>query len=103
MGGTREGGLKARDKNIANNPDFYKVIGATGGSVTGVKKGFALSGKAEEAGAKGGKISRRGAVVKVVWGGEETNLSKVAKAVDMPYRKVYQYYKTGRLHELQEV
>ena len=69
MAGTRAGGLKARAKNLANDPDFYSKIGSKGGkkSTTG---GFAsevvgddgLTGiqRARIAGAKGGRISRRG-------------------------------------------
>lgn len=32
MAGTKLGGLKARDTNLKNNPDFYKEIGKLGGS-----------------------------------------------------------------------
>ena len=63
MAGTRAGGLKAAAKNLANDPDFYKKIGARGGknSNTG---GFAANPElAREAGAKGGRISRRRKVV----------------------------------------
>lgn len=59
MVATRTGGLKARDKNIARNPNFYREIGRKGGSVSS-KKGFALNPElARRAGAKGGSISRR--------------------------------------------
>ena len=40
MSGTREGGLKARDKNLSKDPDFYAVIGAKGGR-NGNTGGFA--------------------------------------------------------------
>lgn len=62
MAGTREGGLKAREKTIKTlGPDFYREIGRKGGSVSGIAKGFALNpAKAAEAGRKGGRISRRG-------------------------------------------
>lgn len=73
MSGTKAGGLKARQRNIEKyGPDFYKRIGAKGGSNgkgPGYKGGFAsdevgedgLTGKqrARIAGAKGGAISRR--------------------------------------------
>lgn len=60
MAGTKLGGLKARDTNLKNNPDFYKEIGKLGGQKC-VMKGFALNPKlARQAGAKGGRISRRG-------------------------------------------
>lgn len=68
MAGNRIGGLKAKAKNLAKDPDFYKKLGAKGGkaSTTG---GFAsievgddgLTGRerARIAGKKGGHISRR--------------------------------------------
>lgn len=61
MGGTKLGGLKARDTNLKRNgKDFYKRIGAMGGKVGGMK-GFALNHElAKRAGRKGGKISKRG-------------------------------------------
>lgn len=69
MAGTRAGGLKAKAKNLANNPNFYSEIGAIGGKLS-VGGGFAsevvgddgLTGqqRAKIAGAKGGRISRRG-------------------------------------------
>lgn len=60
MTGTHAGGLKAYLTNIKRDPDFYKRIGRKGGSKTGMK-GFALNTKlAHIAGARGGKISRRG-------------------------------------------
>lgn len=40
MAGTREGGRKARDKNLAKDPNFYKKIGARGGR-NGNTGGFA--------------------------------------------------------------
>lgn len=61
MGGTKIGGLKARDTNLKRNgKDFYKRIGSLGGKVGGMK-GFALNPElAKRAGRKGGKISKRG-------------------------------------------
>lgn len=60
MAGTKEGGIKTREKNLARDPDFYKKIGSKGGKKTGLK-GFALNpALAKIAGKKGGKISRRG-------------------------------------------
>ena len=70
MAGTREGGLKARDKNIARlGKDFYARIGHLGGSKS-IGGGFAsekkgadgLTGpeRAKIAGRKGGLISKRG-------------------------------------------
>ena len=74
MAGTREGGRKAKARNLEKyGPDFYKKIGSKGGKSgkgPGYKGGFAssevgddgLTGKqrAKIAGAKGGRISRRG-------------------------------------------
>ena len=61
MSGTREGGLKARETNCKKQgDDFYKRIGSKGGKWCGMK-GFALNPDlARTAGAKGGRISRRG-------------------------------------------
>ena len=72
MAGTREGGRKAKARNLEKyGPDFYKKIGQKGGR-NGKTGGFAsdkvgedgLTGRqrAKIAGAKGGKISRRGPV-----------------------------------------
>lgn len=60
MAGTKEGGLKAAEKNIKNDPDFYRRIGAKGGR-NGHTGGFAADRVlASIAGTKGGKISKRG-------------------------------------------
>lgn len=60
MAGTREGGLKAAAKNLSNDPDFYRKIGSIGGK-NGHTGGFAADHeRARIAGAKGGRISRRG-------------------------------------------
>lgn len=70
MSGTRAGGLKARDKNLARNPNFFAEIGAKGGA-NGTTGGFAAytpckckrfggpHHKAQCAGMVGGTISRR--------------------------------------------
>lgn len=59
MAGTSAGGKKAAAKNLANNPDFYRVIGSKGGK-NGTTGGFYANRElAREAGAKGGRISRR--------------------------------------------
>ena len=60
MAGTKAGGLKAAAKNLANNPNFYREIGRLGGQ-NGHTGGFASNPElARLAGAKGGRISRRG-------------------------------------------
>jgi general stress protein YciG len=63
MAGTKAGGTKAAATNKAKyGSAFYAMIGAKGGKKTGMK-GFALNRElARAAGAKGGKISRRGRV-----------------------------------------
>lgn len=59
MAGTKAGGKKAAEKNLANDPNFYKRIGAKGGK-NGHTGGFAANpALARIAGAKGGRISRR--------------------------------------------
>lgn len=70
MAGTKAGGAKAAAKNLAKDPDFYKKIGSRGGS-NGTTGGFASTKlchcnlirlshrKAQCAGLKGGRISRR--------------------------------------------
>lgn len=62
MSGTKAGGLKCALKNKElHGDDWYKIIGQIGGRVKGLKKGFAANPElAETAGAKGGRISRRG-------------------------------------------
>ena len=60
MAGTKAGGLKARDKNLAKDPKFYAKIGQVGGQ-NGRTGGFAANPTlAAEAGRKGGLVSRRG-------------------------------------------
>lgn len=70
MSGTREGGLKAAETNKKKQgADFYARIGSkggknstTGGFASGIvgKDGLTGPERAKVAGAKGGKISRRG-------------------------------------------
>lgn len=61
MGGTKAGARKTAITNkLKHGEDFYKRIGAMGGKKGGMK-GFALNPElAKIAGAKGGKISKRG-------------------------------------------
>lgn len=61
MTGTKAGGIKARATNYERHgEDFYKRIGAKGGR-NGHTGGFASNlALAKLAGAKGGRISRRG-------------------------------------------
>lgn len=66
MPGTKEGGLKAAQKNMQRHGrDFYARIGAVGGR-KGTTGGFAANRElARIAGRKGGMISRRRKVVNV--------------------------------------
>jgi general stress protein YciG len=62
MSGTHSGGLKtAQTIRELYGEDHYRLIGQKGGQVK-TPKGFALQPKwkISEAGAKGGRISRRG-------------------------------------------
>lgn len=64
MSGTKAGGLKASETNRKKfGKDFYKRIGAKGGS-RGHNGGFAANPVlARLAGAKGGRLSKRGPAV----------------------------------------
>lgn len=62
MAGTKAGGQKAAATNLERHGrNFYREIGAMGGSRTDTKsKGFAANPElAKIAGAKGGRISKR--------------------------------------------
>lgn len=68
MAGTKEGAKKAREKNLARNPNFYSDIGKIGAEKYQLRKdagiakprGFAANPElAREAGKKGGAKSRR--------------------------------------------
>lgn len=61
ISGTPQGGKRAAQTNKERQGEgFYRRIGAIGGKVTGIKKGFGSSGKGREAGSVGGKRSKRG-------------------------------------------
>lgn len=82
MPGTLEGGRKAARTNKKQfGKNFYKIIGSKGGQKKGAKKGFAANPElAKIAGAKGGRISRRGPAgtekeKKLIWeGGPDATL-----------------------------
>lgn len=63
MAGNRSGGLKAKQKNLAKDPEYYKKLGRKGGSWTskpGKPKGFAANRDlASQAGRIGGVRSRK--------------------------------------------
>jgi general stress protein YciG len=62
MAGTKAGAKKAKKTNIERHGvNFFATIGANGGKVKGVKKGFAANPeRARAAGKVGGARSRRG-------------------------------------------
>lgn len=60
MAGTKAGGLKAKAKNLAKDPNFYAKIGSKGGKSSNTGGFAANPDLARLAGAKGGRISRRG-------------------------------------------
>lgn len=69
MSGTYAGGLKAKEKNLAKDPNWYGVIGAIGGKNSNNggfasekvgKDGLTGAQRAKIAGSIGGRISRRG-------------------------------------------
>lgn len=59
MAGTVAGGKAAAKKNIANDPDFYKKIGAKGGRLGRTGGFYANRELASRAGRIGGTKSRR--------------------------------------------
>jgi len=68
MAGTIEGGRKAAQRNLENDPEFYKRIGSIGGTKSG-EGGFRYAKKhyseddprhPRNAGRAGGAISRKG-------------------------------------------
>ena len=64
MAGTKEGGFAARDTNYSRQGrDFYKRIGAIGGSKGHTGGFWANRELARIAGKKGGTISRRGKAI----------------------------------------
>ncbi len=67
MAGTKAGAAKAKATNIARHgEEFYALIGAKGGR-NGHTGGFAANRDlARIAGAKGGKISKRGKVKETI-------------------------------------
>lgn len=62
MAGTKKGAALAKKTNLERyGKNFYARIGANGGKVKGVKKGFAANpALAAQAGKRGGAVSRRG-------------------------------------------
>lgn len=66
MAGTKDGGQKAAATNKAKyGKDFYARIGAMGGKMGHTGGFYANRDLARKAGARGGRISRRGKAKKV--------------------------------------
>ena len=73
MSGTKAGGVKAKAKNLAKDPNFYSKIGKIGGA-RGTTGGFYANRElAREAGRKGGLVSRRGKSKKVSFDPQEVD------------------------------
>jgi len=61
MSGTRAGGLRTKETNIAKfGEDYYKRIGSLGGKASGTGGFYANRERAKTVGAIGGSHSRRG-------------------------------------------
>ena len=61
MSGTKAGGAKTAEKNKTKyGEDYYKIIGAKGGKAGNTGGWYANRELARIAGAKGGRISKRG-------------------------------------------
>lgn len=99
MSGTKAGGKKAAATNVKMyGKGFYGRIGTIGGRNGRGKGGFASNpALARKAGAKGGRISKRGAARKrwnwveiipkalKMYNEEEMPLTRIAKTLDVPY------------------
>ena len=107
MSGTIAGGLKAARANIEKyGKDFYKIQGAKGGR-NGHTGGFAANPElAKAAGAKGGRISRRGVSIyktKVkpcawqitkMYVDDKLSCKEIARQLNLPYESVRKYVNT---------
>ena len=98
MSGTQAGGLKARQTNYeTHGNDFYKRIGAIGGR-NGHTGGFASNPElAKKAGAKGGKISKRG---RKRMSNKQPEKIDLKKAFAEYAKKELEFYKTADRNKL---
>lgn len=66
MAGTKAGGVRTRETNLARDPDFYKKIGAKGGGVSHPETRYFRKHPevARVVGSIGGQISRKPGSVK---------------------------------------
>lgn len=60
MGGTKDGAKKRTAKLLAQDPDYFRRIGAKGKKGGKLSPGSFTSETARVAGSKGGRVSRRG-------------------------------------------
>lgn len=105
MAGTVEGGRKAALTNKKRQgKDFYKRIGRIGGR-NGNTGGFAANPElARRAGAKGGKVSKRGqsisfknlegTILRMHARGD--SMADIARETDLPYHVVTYYFRKMR-------
>jgi len=93
MSGTPEGGKKAAKTNMAiHGKDFYRAIGAKGGSVKSPLKGFGAHPElAKLYGAKGGRNGKRGTAQEAAI----ARLQKEIKRLREPWRQS-PYAKKGK-------
>lgn len=99
MPGTKLGGLKCAAINKKRDPDFYRKIGRLGG-IAGNTGGFASNHTlAQLAGAKGGRISKRGKSEKTVLKAKRAkellaqgvSIGDIAKEIGVTNSTVYTY------------
>lgn len=105
MAGTKAGGKKAAATNKARHGEgFYARIGRKGGK-NGHIGGFAANPElARKAGAKGGKLSRRGPTVKMkkyeqsmlLLYAKGTSMADIARELGLPYYVVNYYFRKRR-------
>lgn len=102
MGGTKAGGLKARDTNLKSNPNFYSEMGKLGGSSGNTGGFYKRQELAKISGAKGGRKSRRGpihpdSVFTACWKKHRGDSLAVSKELGYSYSATKQkYYKMRR-------
>lgn len=65
MGGTKDGAKKRTAKLLAQDPDYFRRIGAKGKKGGKLSPGSFTPQTAKIAGSKGGRISRRGPAKKL--------------------------------------
>lgn len=99
MSGNRIGGAKAAAANKKKDPDFYRKIGRLGG-IAGNTGGFASNHTlAQLAGAKGGRLSKRGKSEKTILKAKRAkelfaqgvSISNIAKEIGVTNSTVYTY------------